>query len=116
MTTPIHNINSVPDYGSALTAQASSGGAATSAPAKSDAAKATTAVQATSASAKEPEAQSNSADLRLVIEDDKAAGCFVYKIVNRKTGEVVQQAPQEQILKLRESDSYLAGDVIKAQA
>ncbi len=51
-----------------------------------------------------------------MIEDDKAAGCFVYKVINRTTGEVVQQAPQEQIVKLREADGYLAGDVIKAQA
>ena len=116
MTTPIQNINSVPDYGSSLTAQASSGGAGTSAQAKTETAKAAAAVQPTPTTSKEPVVQSSNADLRLVIEDDKAAGCFVYKIVNRKTGEVVQQAPQEQILKLRESDSYLAGDVIKAQA
>jgi len=54
--------------------------------------------------------------MRLVIEDDKAAGCFVYKVIDRKTGEVVQQTPSAQMVKLRESDGYLAGDVIKAQA
>ncbi len=58
---------------------------------------------------------SDAANMRLVIEDDKSAGCFVYKVINRVTGEVVQQTPSEQIVKLRESDGYLAGDVIKAQ-
>ncbi|HEX4197912.1 MAG TPA: hypothetical protein VHZ26_10755 [Caulobacteraceae bacterium] len=56
------------------------------------------------------------ADLRLVIEDDQAAGCFVYKTIDWRTGQVVQQLPREQLLKLRESDSYLAGDVIKTKA
>jgi flagellar protein FlaG len=54
------------------------------------------------------------ADLRLVIEEDQKAGCFVYKTVDRRSGKVVQQLPREQILKLREADSYVAGAVIKA--
>jgi flagellar protein FlaG len=61
-------------------------------------------------------AASDTADLRLVIEDDQAAGCFVYKTVDWRTGEVVQQIPREQILKLREAPAYLAGDVIKTEA
>jgi len=56
------------------------------------------------------------ADLRLVIEDDQKAGCFVYKTVDRRTGKVVQQLPREQILKLREADTYVAGAVIKSSA
>jgi flagellar protein FlaG len=55
------------------------------------------------------------ADLRLIIEEDQKAGCFVYKTVDRRSGKVVQQWPREQILKLREADSYVAGAVIKAQ-
>jgi len=58
----------------------------------------------------------NPADYRLVIEDDQAAGCFVYKTVDWATGEVIQQIPREQILKLREADNYVAGDVIKTKA
>ena len=58
----------------------------------------------------------DSADLRLVIEEDQAAGCFFYKTVDWVTGQVVQQLPREQLLKLRESDAYLAGDVIKTKA
>jgi flagellar protein FlaG len=67
--------------------------------------------QATPAAASGP----NPADLRLVIEDDQAAGCFVYKTIDWRTGAVVQQLPREQLLKLREADGYLAGDVIKTK-
>ncbi|HLI67176.1 MAG TPA: hypothetical protein VKU90_12505 [Caulobacteraceae bacterium] len=63
----------------------------------------------------EPIAAPNTADLRLVIEDDQAAGCFVYKTVDWRTGEVVQQIPREQILRMREEPAYLAGDVIKTR-
>ncbi len=63
-----------------------------------------------------PAAGPDPADLRLVIEDDQAAGCFVYKTVDWRTGAVVQQLPREQLLKLREADAYLAGDVIKTRA
>jgi flagellar protein FlaG len=68
--------------------------------------------QAASAAASAPDP----ADLRLVIEDDQAAGCFVYKTIDWRTGEVVQQLPREQLVKLREADGYLAGDVIKTEA
>lgn len=56
------------------------------------------------------------ADFRLVIEEDKAAGSFVYKTIDRRTGEVVSQLPREQILRLREAFNYVAGDVIKTRA
>ncbi len=55
-------------------------------------------------------------DLRLVIEEDKAAGCYVYKTIDRRTGVVVQQLPREQVLRLRETINYTAGDVINAKA
>jgi flagellar protein FlaG len=54
----------------------------------------------------------NPADLRLVIEEDKAAGTFVYKTVDWRTGEVVQQLPREQVLRLREAQNYAAGQVL----
>ena len=57
-----------------------------------------------------------SADLRLVIEDDQKAGCFVYKTIDWRTGEVVQQLPREQLIKLREADDYAAGAVISTRA
>ncbi|HEX3364944.1 flagellar protein FlaG [Phenylobacterium sp.] len=56
------------------------------------------------------------ADLRLVIEEDKATNSYVYKTVNRVTGQVVQQLPREQVLQLREALDYEAGDVVRAKA
>jgi flagellar protein FlaG len=55
-------------------------------------------------------------DMRLVIEEDKASGSYVYKTVDRRTGEVIQQLPRAQLLKLREALHYEAGDVIRAKA
>jgi len=54
--------------------------------------------------------------MRLVIEEDKASNSYVYKTVNRLTGEVIQQLPREQVLQLREQLNYEAGDVVRAKA
>ena len=59
---------------------------------------------------------SNPADLRLVIEEDKAAGTFVYKTVDWRTGEVIQQLPREQVLRLREAQNYSAGQLLTTKA
>src|SRR5258708_27569126 len=56
------------------------------------------------------------ADLRLVIEEDKAAGSYVYKTVDVRTGKVIQQLPRDEVLKLREALDYEAGDVVRAKA
>ena len=53
-------------------------------------------------------------DLRLVIEDQ--AGAFVYKTIDRRTGEVVLQLPREEVLRMRETEAYEAGAVITTQA
>ena len=55
-------------------------------------------------------------DMRLVIEEDKASNSYVYKTVNRLTGEVIQQLPREQVLQLREQLDYEAGDMVRAKA
>ena len=55
-------------------------------------------------------------DMRVVIEEDKAAGSYVYKTINRRTGEDVQQLHRDQLLKLREALDYDAGDVVRAKA
>jgi flagellar protein FlaG len=55
-------------------------------------------------------------DLRLVIEEDKGSGSYVYKTVNRRTGEVVQSLPRAEILRLREEAKYAAGAVIRTTA
>ena len=58
----------------------------------------------------------DAADLRLIIEEDPATGGYIYKTINRRTGEVVQQFPRQEILKLREETGYVAGGVIRARA
>jgi flagellar protein FlaG len=53
-------------------------------------------------------------DLRLVIEDDKAAGSYVYKTINPITGKVISQIPREELLRMREAPDYTPGRVISA--
>jgi flagellar protein FlaG len=55
-------------------------------------------------------------DLRLVIDLDQASGTYVYKTVNRLTGEVLQQLPRAEVLKLRDQARYEAGGVIRTTA
>lgn len=56
------------------------------------------------------------ADMRLIIEEDKASNSYVYKTVDRLTGEVIQQLPRDQVLKLRERTDYVAGNVVRTKA
>ena len=55
-------------------------------------------------------------DYRLVIEQDKDTGSYVYKTLDRTTGEVVRQLPREEMLRLKESPAYVAGQVIQTEA
>lgn len=55
-------------------------------------------------------------DLRLVIEQDGDSGDYIYKTVDRRTGETLNQYPREQVLKLREAEAYHSGDVFDGQA
>jgi flagellar protein FlaG len=54
-------------------------------------------------------------DVRLVIEEDKAARTFVYKTIDRITGKVISQYPREELLRLRENPAYKAGAVVKTE-
>ena len=54
--------------------------------------------------------------MRLVIEEDQATGSYVYKTVNRVTGEIIQQLPRADVLKLRGERHYAAGTVIRTEA
>jgi flagellar protein FlaG len=56
------------------------------------------------------------ADERLVIEIDQASGSYVYKVVDRATGDVVRQLPRAEVLRLRHESPYAAGAVIRAKA
>ena len=55
-------------------------------------------------------------DLRLVIEEDQASGSYIYKTINRLTGEVLMQLPRDDVLKMHERLDYKAGAVIRAKA
>lgn len=57
----------------------------------------------------------DTADQRLFIEDDGEDGALVYKILDGRTGAVVQMLLREQVLKLREARNYVAGQVIKTR-
>jgi flagellar protein FlaG len=63
-----------------------------------------------------PETPRQNADLRLVIEEDQTSGTFVYKTLDRRTGEVVKQLPREEVVRLKESPGYAPGDVIDAHS
>ena len=62
--------------------------------------------------AKAPEIQA----VRLVIEEDRNSGSFVYKTLDRITGEVLSQYPREELLRMLSREDYAAGDVIKTRA
>jgi flagellar protein FlaG len=55
------------------------------------------------------------AEFRLVIEEDPS-GSFIYKTLDRRTGEVVNQFPREQVLRLRETEGYAPGRVFNGQS
>ncbi|MEH6664264.1 MAG: flagellar protein FlaG [Brevundimonas sp.] len=53
---------------------------------------------------------------RLVIEQGAAKGAFIYKILDRETGEVIRQLPREELTKLAARPGYAAGAVIDTEA
>lgn len=55
-------------------------------------------------------------ELQLTIDKDPNTGGWVYKAVDRSTGEVVRQMPQESIQEMQRSDAYHAGSVIDSEA
>lgn len=55
------------------------------------------------------------ADTRLVIEDDKAAGSYVYVTIDPVTGKVISQIPREQLLRMREASDYTPGSIVNAR-
>lgn len=55
------------------------------------------------------------AGTRLIIEEDSVAGTYVYKTVDRLSGQVIHQWPREEVLKMKDQAGYLAGDVVDAK-
>jgi flagellar protein FlaG len=62
------------------------------------------------------ESPRQNADLRLVIEEDPASGTFVYKTLDRRTGEVVRQLPREEVVKLKDALGYSPGEVTDSRS
>ena len=52
---------------------------------------------------------------RLVIEEGPS-GSFIYKTMDRVTGEVVKQLPREQVVDLMQTREYSSGSVINTTA
>lgn len=52
------------------------------------------------------------AQYRLVIEEGPRAGSFIYKTLDRETGEVVRQLPREEVVSLGRQENYDLGAVI----
>jgi flagellar protein FlaG len=46
-----------------------------------------------------------------VIEQDEDTGSFIYKTVDRRTGETLQILPREEVLKLKHATAYDPGAV-----
>ena len=72
---------------------------------------------ATAGPSQAPPTQSDAqADLRLVIEEDKAAGSYVYITVDPTTGKVISQLPREQLLKMRDAPDYRPGTIVDSRS
>lgn len=62
------------------------------------------------------EAEQRASDYRLVIEQGPRQGTFIYKTVDRSTGETIKQFPLEEVAKLSESTAYSTGTVADTKA
>lgn len=57
------------------------------------------------------EAEPRAADYRLVIEQGPRSGTYVYKTVDRSTGETIKQFPREEVVKLVNDPLYATGTI-----
>ena len=62
------------------------------------------------------DAQSQAADYRLVIEQGPRSGTYVYKTVDRSTGETIKQFPREEVVKLVNDPLYATGTIANTRA
>jgi hypothetical protein len=53
---------------------------------------------------------------RLLIDQDKTTGAFVYRIVAASNGRLLAEFPRESVDQLKYADSYAAGDLISTSA
>lgn len=57
------------------------------------------------------DAQPQAPDYRLVIEQGPRSGTYVYKTVDRSTGETIKQFPREEVVKLINDPRYATGTI-----
>lgn len=57
------------------------------------------------------DAQPQATDYRLVIEQGPRSGSYVYKTVDRTTGETIKQFPREEVVKLINDPLYATGTI-----
>jgi len=55
-------------------------------------------------------------DLRLVIEKDAEGADYVYRLVDRATGETVAERPRDEVANLAQDAGYKAGSVVDTKA
>jgi flagellar protein FlaG len=55
-------------------------------------------------------------DLRLNIERDQTSGQFIYKFVDPKTGKVIEQIPDEEVVRMRAAAEYAVGRIVDTRA
>lgn len=68
------------------------------------------------AAANVPDAPPGPHDVMLMIEADPEVGGFVYTTIDRRTGVVMRRLDRDQLLKLREAESYAAGALLSTRA
>ena len=54
--------------------------------------------------------------LRLTIDKNPTTGGWVYKAIDRTTGKVVSELPQETAMQMQKSEEYQAGSIINSEA
>lgn len=52
----------------------------------------------------------------LVIEEGPVAGSYIYKTLDRLTGEIVRQFPREKVVEMMQGANYASGAVIDTRA
>jgi flagellar protein FlaG len=60
--------------------------------------------------------QADGQNQRLVIEQDKPTGSFVYKTVDRVNGDILYQYPSDELLRLRNNPDYVSGALFSKSA
>jgi hypothetical protein len=67
-------------------------------------------------SGSDPQDSPSPKDTRLIIEGGEVGESAVFTTVDSRTGAVIRKLPGEQVLRLGQAESYVAGQLIKMRA